>query len=126
VAAWNLRTYTTDDGGKPVDDWLSELASTEPKGAAKVVSTIDLLEEHGIDLGMPFARPLEDGLWELRAQHSGVIWRVIYFHWKARTFGLVHAFTKKTKTTPRADIDLAKTRRDTWLRRARDRQRGAA
>jgi phage-related protein len=122
VVDWNIRTYTTDGGGKPVDDWLRSLATTDPTGAAHVVATVDLLEEHGVDLGMPHARPLEDGLWELRARSGGSIWRIIYFHWKGRTFGLLHAFTKKTRTTPRVDIQTAKNRRKTWLDRERRRR----
>ena len=119
---WNIRTFTADDGGKPVDDWLLKLPAS---AAARIVWIIDLLEKHGIDLDMPFARHLGDGIWELRARLGGNTWRVLYFHWRGRTFGLLHAFTKKTQQTPRAEIEIAKDRRATWLRRERDRKRGA-
>lgn len=122
MGEWNIRTYTTDDGSKPVDDWILRLP---PRAAARVVAVIDLLERHGIDLHMPHAKHLEDGVWELRARLGSDIWRVLYFHWKGRTFGLLHSFTKKAQQTSRADIDVAKVRRETWLRRERDR-RGAA
>ena len=112
--AWAVRTFTSDTGQKPVDDWLRSL---EPEAKAVMIGVIDLLEEHGRDLGMPHARPLGDGLWELRARDQAGIYRVIYFHWFRRTFGLLHGFTKKTQQTPRNEIDTAKRRQATWLAR---------
>lgn len=68
---------------------------------------------------MPFARHLGDGLWELRVRDSAGIYRVVYFHWKGRTFGLLHGFSKKTQATPQRDLETAKTRRGNWLERTR-------
>lgn len=117
MSNWNIRTFTETarDKRKPVDDWLLSLP---PTAQARVIWTIDLLEEHGTDLTMPHARHLEDGIWELRAQKGNDIWRVIYFHWRGRTFGLLHGFTKKTRKTSAADIATAKERRAAWLARA--------
>lgn len=112
---WNLRTYTGANKSKPVDEWITGL---QAKGRVEVMRTLDLLEDHGTDLKMPHARFLQDGLWELRGQSGSDHFRVIYFHWKGRTFGLVHGFTKKTNKTDQSDITTAKERRATWLARA--------
>jgi phage-related protein len=120
VAKWLIRTFTTDAGGKPVDDWIKSL---DPSARAEVILTIDLLKEHGAALTVPFARHLDDGVWELRARDKDGIYRVLYFHWKGRTFGLLHGFTKKTQNTPKKELELAKGRRSLWLSRTTKRGR---
>lgn len=112
--AWLARTFTTDTGRKPVEEWIESL---EPAARAEVLIVIDLLEERGVELREPFAKHLEDGIWELRARGSDGIYRVLYFHWFRHTFGLLHGFTKKTQATPRGELQTAKRRRDTWLAR---------
>ncbi|MEX0782882.1 MAG: type II toxin-antitoxin system RelE/ParE family toxin [Dehalococcoidia bacterium] len=112
---WLVRTFTTDAGGKPVDEWIRSL---ELSARAEVALAIDLLKQHGTALTMPFVRHLGDGLWELRVRDASGIYRVVYFHWKGRTFGLLHGFSKKTRSTPKRDFELARTRRTRWLARA--------
>lgn len=79
--------------------------------------TVDLLKEHGTALTLPFVRHLGDSIWELRARDQDGIYRVVYFRWKGRTFGLLHGFTKKTRTTPTKDLEIARARRATWISR---------
>ena len=116
MARANIRTFTTDTGGKPVEDWIRSLT---PQERAEVILVVELLEAHGHDLGMPHARYVESGLWELRVRVGRVRLRIFYFHWKGRTFGLLHGLAKKTAATPRAEIERAQARRAAWL--ARDR-----
>jgi phage-related protein len=87
------------------------MESLEPAAQAEVFLAVRLLREHGVSLGMPFARHLREGLWELRVRDPAGIYRIVYFHWKGRTFGFVHAFSKKTRATPPADIELALRRK---------------
>ncbi len=115
--AWNVRTFISDTGQRPVDEWVLGLSAD---ARAEVAHVIDLLEAHGPTLGMPHARSLGDGLWELRARERDGIYRVIYFHWFRRTFGLLHGFTKRTQRTPRREIEVARARRATWLGRRRE------
>jgi phage-related protein len=68
---------------------------------------------------MPFARYLDDEIWELRVRDRDGIYRVLYFHWKGRTFGLLHGFSKQTQKTPVRELTLAKQRRALWLGRGR-------
>ena len=116
MARWLIRTYTSDTGAKPVESWIRSLAA---ESRAEVLTVVDLLERHGVELEMPYTRHLGDGLWELRVRDRSGIYRVIYFHWKGRTFGLLHGFSKKTQTTPKGELDLARSRRATWLERTR-------
>lgn len=114
LAKWLIRTFTTESGGKPVEDWISSLG---PGPRSTVLSLVGRLEREGVDLRKPFVEHLGGGLWELRARDGDGIYRVIYFHWKGRTFGLLHGFTKKTRKTPANELAIAKARHATWLAR---------
>jgi len=46
------------------------IESLDAKSRAKVARILDLLEEFGTDLGMPYVKYLEKQLWELRVQHG--------------------------------------------------------
>ena len=93
-----------------MEEWITSLDS---RAKAEVLNLIDLLEEHGTALREPFAKHLEEGVWELRAKGPDGIYRVLYFHWFGHTFGLLHGFTKKTQGTPRAQLNIAKRRLST-------------
>jgi phage-related protein len=105
---WNLRLYIGANGERPVLVWLRSL---DPKAKAAVIEVLDLLTEFGTSLERPHVAFLGEGLWELRARGPDGIYRVIYFHIKGRSFGLLHGFTKKTQKTPRREIEIAKERR---------------
>jgi phage-related protein len=58
-------------------------------------------------IGMPLARPLGRGLWEVRSSLAqGRIARVLFCIHESRMV-LLHAFIKKTQKTPDADKNLA-------------------
>lgn len=89
--------------------------SLDAKSKARIARTLDLLEEFGIDLGMPYARHLERQLWELRIRQARNRYRIIYFLAVGKVFVLLHGFTKKTGPVARADIDIAENRRKDYL-----------
>jgi len=91
----------------------------EVSAKAKVARTLDLLEEFGIELGMPYAKHLENQLWELRVRQARNRYRVIYFLASGQTFVLLHGLTKKTGPVPRSDLETAERRRDDYLSRRR-------
>ncbi len=76
------------------------------KEIAKVIRTIELLEEFGNDLGMPHSRHMSDGLLELRVRGTREI-RIFYCFYKKQAV-LLHACTKKTQKT--LDKELARAR----------------
>ena len=77
---------------------------------AKALRTLDLLEQNGPDLGMPFSKPLGDGLFELRVR-SGQEIRIFYVFHTHREIFLLHAFQKKTQQTPKNELEIARKRR---------------
>lgn len=81
------------------------LESLNAKEIAKVIRTVELLEEFGNDLGMPHSRHLSEGLLELRIRGTREI-RIFYcFHMKQAV--LLHACIKKTQKTLNKELTRA-------------------
>jgi len=114
LVVWNIEYYQSEAGRSPVKEFIDSL---DAKSRTRVAKTLDLLEEFGIDLGMPFARHLEKQLWELRVRHGRNRYRIIYFLATGQTFVLLHGLIKKTGPVPRSDMGIAEQRRDDYLSR---------
>ena len=109
--------YKTVDGHCPVMEFFESL---NEKLEAKTLRTVELLEKEGNELGMPFSKHLEDGIFELRTQLGSDITRVLYFFMKDKTIILTHGFVKKTQKTPPEQIKRAKEYREDYLSREED------
>jgi len=95
--------YTADTGREPVREWLKEL---DPEDR-KAVGTDLLRVQEQWPIGMPVCRSLGKGLWEVRTNlSSNRTARVLFFVAEGR-IGVLHAFIKKTRKTPKDDIELA-------------------
>ena len=102
---WNIIFYEKSDGTIPVRELFNDLPV---KLHAKVIWELELLEQSGTALGMPYVRHIEDRLWELRIKLSSDITRVFYFVPAKETIVLLHGFVKKTQKTPKREIATAK------------------
>lgn len=107
--------YETELGRCPIVEFLETLDS---KLLAKTLRTIDLLEEFGNKLRVPYTKALEDGILELRTIHGTNITRILFFYDRGNKIVLTHGFVKKSQGTPRSEIELAKKYRNDYLRRA--------
>ncbi len=96
---WSIEYYQSGNGKYPVEEFI---ASLEKKSQARIARTLDLLEEFGIGLGMPYTRYLEKQLWELRVRLGRNRYRIIYFLTTGKTFIMLHGLSKKTDVVPRA------------------------
>ncbi len=67
----------------------------------------------------PLARHLDGDLWELREESRTNIYRVIYFFFSGRRIVLLHGVQKKTRRTPRGEIETARERQAAFLERER-------
>ena len=100
------RFYRLKSGREPVRDWLMRLPRTDRQAVGKDIQKV----EFGRPIGMPYSRNLEKGLYEVRSNISdGRIARVLFCIRNDRMI-LLHAFIKKTQTTPHREIEIARTR----------------
>jgi phage-related protein len=97
--------YRTDTGNEPVRQWLKAMESEERRLIGEDIKTV----EFGWPVGMPTCRPLGEGLHEVRTNLPGNrIARVLFYVDKLQRMVLLHGFVKKTRTTPDADLNLAR------------------
>ncbi len=97
------RFYRTTSGREPVREWLRELPADDRKIIGEDIKDV----EFSWPVGLPLARSLGRGLWEVRSSLThGRIARVIFSVEHSQMF-LLHGFIKKTQKTPQPDLDLA-------------------
>lgn len=94
-------------GKEPVRDWLLSLSDADRKMIGADIATV----EFGWPVGMPTCRALGDGLYEVRSTITSFRIARILFAFAGSDIVLLHGFIKKTGATPKADIDLARSRK---------------
>jgi len=106
--------FETEKGEVPVLQFLNTL---EVKLRAKVFRDLQLLEQKGNDLRLPWSEHLDDGIFELRTIRSTVIIRCFYFFLSGKKIVVTHGFKKKTRKTPQNEIIRAKKYREDYFKR---------
>ena len=91
------------------------------KCKTKLIRTVVLLQQNGPALREPYSKPLDNGLFELRAKVGSDISRVLYFFFVGRKIVLTNGFIKKTQKTPRGEIEKANAYRKEYLSRKENR-----
>ena len=91
----------------PVLQWLKQLLKEDRKGYANCVARIKLLASSGYELRRPAADYLRDGIYELRAKHVHIQYRILYFFHGQNVAILAHAITKEQAAVPEIDIERA-------------------
>ena len=114
MAKFKVLFYQKADGSEPVKQFLNSL---DKKMRAKMVRTIEALQNNGNDLREPYSKHLVDGIFELRAKVGTDISRVLYFFFLGQRVILTNGFIKKTQKTPTKEINLAKKYRSDFLQR---------
>jgi len=99
--------YATPGGKEPVRDWLKDLDDEDRKIIGQDIATV----EYGWPIGMPTCRAMGDGLFEVRSSLTGKRIARVLFCTAEEKLVLLHGFIKKTKTTPKEDLALAKKRK---------------
>ena len=98
--------FRTASGSEPVREWLKDLPPEDRREMGK-----DLMRaQWRWPVGMPFCRPMGDGLWEIRTDlPSNRIARVLLAVDEG-TLVALHAFIKKTQKTPPSELMVARKR----------------
>jgi phage-related protein len=101
------RFYQSDNGTEPVRDWLKDLDKEDRKLIGADIKTV----EFGWPIGMPTCRPMGDSLFEVRTNLTdGRTSRVLFCFFEGEMI-LLHGFIKKTKKTPKKELEIALKRK---------------
>lgn len=100
--------YADRSGREPILEYIQELDARTDKDSRikvnKIYDYIDYLEEMGTAGKEPYMKHLDGEIWELRPIRD----RILFAAWDGTTFILLHHFVKKTRETPKREIDQAK------------------
>ena len=116
---FNIDFYMTTNGDSGVLGFLESLQSklSSSKDARiqyrQTVRYIQLLQDNGTNLPNTIIKHLEGDIWELRPGKN----RVLFFSFRDDTVVLLHHFRKKTKKTPRREIDRAISEMEDYITR---------
>jgi putative addiction module killer protein len=102
-----IRCWENRNGRKPVKEWLSQLKGVDEVAFRKVDRLLVLLRTLGREMGLPGARYLGGGLFELRDLGRGAGYR-IYYTWVDEV--IIILLAAGDKGSQDRDIDLARRR----------------
>lgn len=119
---WSTEFYRKNNDDCPIEEWLDSL---NDKHAAKVLRSVDLLEEFGPGIGMPHVENITENIRCLRTKHGSNIFRVLFFTYVDQRLILLNGFTKKTPKTPPAEIERAIRYRNDFLEQKRREKEGS-
>jgi len=99
--------FRTSTGNEPVREWLKQLPQGDRKSIGKDFERV----QYRWPVGMPLARPLTKGLWELRTDLAGKRIARIIFCFHEEELVVLNGFIKKSRKAPKTEIDLALDRK---------------
>jgi len=104
----NIEYYTRLNGTSPINEFVDALSD---KTRVKTIETFGLLQDYGLEAGMPHVKPLSGmrGAWEVRVKSNKNIYRYPFII-DGGTAIILHAFVKKTQKTPEKELKMIKKR----------------
>ena len=100
--------YHDKNGYEPVNAYIEALQTKNDKDSRikrnKILDYIRVLKISGTSAGEPYMKHLDGEIWELRPLRD----RIFFAGWLNGSFVLLHNFVKKTRKTPRHEIEKAK------------------
>ena len=115
MAKTEVVIYQERDGQVPLLSWLDSLPSN---AQVKCIALVEKLAEMGYELRRPHCDILRDGIYELRARHRNVHYRILYAFIGQNIVLLSHGFTKEKKV-PDKEINRAIRNRDCYIQDAK-------
>ena len=99
---WKVTFYNTKVESETLDF---------PSGIlANFLHIAEMMETLGPNLGRPYIGSLGSGLYEIRAKGKEGIGRSLYCTVTGKEVLILNSFIKKTKKTPKKELDLARKR----------------
>ena len=99
--------FRTAAGNEPVREWLKELPEADRRAVGQDLERV----QHRWPVGMPLARPMGKGLWEVRTPLPSRRIARVFFCFHEEILVALHGLIKKVQKTPPADLQLALQRK---------------
>lgn len=107
--------YKTLAGESPIEDFLDSLNGKQAQKVTWVLQLIEDLER----VPTAYFKKLQstDGIWEVRVQQGGNIFRLLGFFDGGQFVVLTNGFQKKTQKTPKHEIERSEAYKRDYLQR---------
>lgn len=102
-----MKKYTISFYNDKVEEEILDLPTTL---RARYLRYADIMQDAGVNLGLPHTKFMGDGLFELRLKGQEGIARVFYCLIVENEIIMLHSFVKKTDKTPTKELNIAKKR----------------
>lgn len=113
-AQWAVKLYDRPSGSSPVVEFIERQSE---RNQAKIFAELDDFVEFGLMPRGNRLKHLEGKLWELRFRGQDLHFRFIYFAHTGRKIVVLHGFSKKTRKTPKRELNVARQRLRDYLDR---------
>ena len=104
---YNIEFYEDRNGLSDTYEYIKKLIEKPTKENMQKLKKIDmyltLLSKHGLMLGEPYIKKINNKIWELRPLRD----RFLFIYCKDNKFLILNYFTKKTQKTPKMEIKKA-------------------
>lgn len=104
---WTVEFYREENGEQPVLDFVRSFNKSD---RIRIGQHIEALRILNITARAPLVEPIEGKLWELRIKIDRNAYRMLYFLCTGNIVVFLHGFHKKTRKTPKREIDVAMRR----------------
>ena len=102
-----MKKYTISFYNDKIEEEILDLPTTL---RARYFRYADIMQNEGVNLGLPHTKFMGDGLFELRLKGQEGIARVFYCLVVDNQIIMLHSFVKKTDKTPPKELNIAKKR----------------
>lgn len=103
--------YQEKKGDSPIVKWLRKIRKKDPKGFLNCLARVEQLQMSGYELRRPAADYLRDGIYELRAKHRNVQYRLFYFFHGENIAIIDHGIIKEQSAVPPIELKRALNRK---------------
>lgn len=105
---YQIHFYQDKNGYSQVKEYIDSLLIKKDKTSRvkykKILAYLQVLQRKGTYCGEPFVKHIENKIWELRPLQDRILFAVMI----ENEFILLHQFVKKTKKTPKKEIERAR------------------
>lgn len=113
---YQIKIYEDKNGKSEIRDYFDKLIKSNDKDtrikSKKIAMYLDLLSLHGLSLGEPYIKKLDNSIWELRPIRD----RILFASIKDNNIVLLSIFMKQSRKTPKREIEKAKRNLNDYLR----------
>ncbi len=106
-----------DNNKKPFKEFVIKLPIKERARIFETINYFIELKNNNLPVKTNLSKYIEDGIFELRTSIHDKIARTLYFYQIGARVIITHGFIKKSRKTPRKEIQKAKDLREIYIKR---------